>query len=202
VCSALVPAAIGASACGSAERPGSTSHHSSGAPATGTVGAQSVAIVGSSALDGDGDGDQPGSRHDPDNDKTLSLGQAAGAADRSALAGLVRHYYAVAAAGDGAKACSLLYWPTAELLVEEHEGNNGSPSLRGNTCGQIASKLFARHRHELARQIAALEVTEVQVKGNRGFVRLRFAATPEHVVSVHREGGVWKVSVLLDEVGV
>lgn len=79
---------------------------------------------------------------------------------------------------------------------------NGSPSLRGNTCAQVASKLFAQRHYELARQIAALEVTEVLVKGNQGFVRLRFAATPEHLVPVQRERGVWKVNVLLDDQGV
>ena len=203
LCSSLILAAGGVTACGAAH--GSRAGGPSGVSTRAEIaseGSSSASTPGAQLPDGDGDRDQPSSRQDPDNDKTLSFGHPAYAADRRALSSLVTRYYAVAAAGNGDEACSLLYWPTAESVVEEYEGSAGSPGLRGHTCALVASKLFARHRRELAAQVAALEVTEVRVSGNRGYVRLRFAATPEHLVAVHREGRGWKVNVLLDELGV
>jgi hypothetical protein len=201
VCSTLALSAIGAGACGTSRSPGSIPSRPSVGSATDSVASSSTSTAGPPLQDADGDSDSPGSGHDNDGDEYLSYyGQAAGAADRRTLTVLLRRYYAVAAAGDGTRACSLLYWPVAESVVEEHE--EGPPSLRGATCAQVASKLFARDHRELARQIASLEVTEVRLKGDQGLVRLRFAAPTEHLVPVHRDHGVWKVGMLLDEVGI
>ncbi len=203
VCAPLALVAIGATACGSGGGSGtggvgfSSGTRSANAAATGTASATSPA-----AQDADGDNDRLGGGRDPDKDQTLSLGPAAGAADRHALTALVKHYYALAAAGDGAGACALLYAPMAESVAEELGSGDGSPALRGKTCAQVASKLFARRHGELARQFASLEVGEMQVKGNRGFVRVRVTGPTEHQVAVHREGGIWKMNVLLDTVGV
>jgi hypothetical protein len=205
VCFTLALSAIGVTACGTSKSPGSALSRSSVASATGSVAARKASgptsTTGLPPQDADGDSDSPGSGHDNDGDEYLSYyGQAAGAADRRALTVLLRSYYAVAAAGDGKRACSLLYWPVSESVVEEHE--EGPPSLRGTTCAQVASKLFARRHRELVQQIASLEVTEVRMKGDQGLVRLRFAAPTEHLVPVHRDHGVWKVDILLDEVGI
>jgi hypothetical protein len=51
-------------------------------------------------------------------------------------------------------------------------------------------------------KITSLEVGEVRVKGNCGYVRLHCADVSERLVSVHRLGQGWRVAVLLDQIGV
>jgi hypothetical protein len=60
------------------------------------------------------------------------------------------------------------------------------------------SKLFRQHRRELADKSATLEVTSVRVQGSHGVALLRFGTTTERRVLVQREGGTWKMGVLLD----
>ncbi|MGC2374847.1 MAG: hypothetical protein WA484_13320 [Solirubrobacteraceae bacterium] len=153
---------------------------------------------GSTVQDGDGDDDRPGSKRDSDNDELLTFGSAAGAADRQAIASLVTRYYAAAAAGDGARACSMLYWLVAEAIVEEHSRGKGPASLRGNTCAQVASKVFKQRHSELAQDVRALEVTQLRLRAKRGWVRLRVGPTRELLVFVHRHNGVWQMNNLLD----
>ena len=195
-CGALV-VAIGACACGSSKGSSATQRSSSHPSAPGT--ALTTAALGP---DGDADNDKPGTHNDPDEDEVLKFGKAASAADRHTLAALATRYYALAAASDVATACSLLDSATIESVIQEHWEKNGPPSLKGDTCPQIASKLFAERHSELMRQVTSLKVTEVRVKGGRGFVRLRFATLPERLVSIHREHRAWKISVLLEDKGV
>lgn len=198
----LILITIGAVACSSSSRWGSSSKGAHDAPVTGSPDTERAANESFAGRDGDGDNDRPDSRWDPDNDKVLHAGSAADPAERHILIALVKHYYALAAADDGQEACSLLYWPVMEAVVEAHDEGNGPPSLRGNTCAQIVTKLFTLHHRELVLQNKEIEITEIQERGRLGFVRLRFASTPERLVSVHRDHGVWQVNVLLDELGV
>ncbi len=150
-------------------------------------------------LDTDGDDDVPGSHGDTDNDEFLTFGPAADTAERQVIVATIRRYYAAAVAGDGVRACSMLFAPIAEAVVEERGQTMGSPSPRGEVCAQVLSKLFKQHRRELVEDVRLIDVSEIQVKGNRGMARVRFGATRERLERLQRERGVWEMSVLLDD---
>jgi hypothetical protein len=184
-CAVIALLAIGASACSSA---GTTP--------------RPIPTLDLSKRDLDGDIDMlTKSSYDGDHDAIPDLGQPAGAADRRAIIALIGRYYASAAAGEGAKACPMLYALSAERFVEEqrHPGNK-SPSLRG-TCAQILSQLFKQRHHELVGDAAAHRVLAVRVQGNRGLALVRFGAPRELrelEVLVHREHGAWKMETPLE----
>ena len=177
---------IAATGCGGGASAGPESSSASGS------------TPGSSVLDVDRDTDRVmNPRSDPDSDAVPTKGYPAGAAETQAISTLIRRYYAAADAGDGEKACSLTYWLTAEMIVEEHR-HKGSASLRGSTCAQVASELFKQRHRELDEDLATLQVAWVRLVAKRGLARVRFGATRERAVFVHREGNAWKMSVLLD----
>lgn len=203
-CSAVVLSAIGTSACGSTSRgSGSASPGSSGASATGGVVARTASgpasTTGLSKHDGDEDIDTLGmGPYDNDLDAVPGYGPQAGRADRQAIVSLIRRYYEAAAAGDGVAACSMLDAPIAESVLEEHHRGKGPRSLQGNTCAQVMSKLFAQRHRELVEDVASFRISDVELRGNRGLVLAPFSATRELQLLVHREHGVWKMNVLLD----
>lgn len=201
-CLAIGLVAIGTAACGEADKGSGLAQRPSSAPATGVARAGTSSpssSAGSSALDTDGDNDRPGNnRYDTDNDSVSTYGHTAAAADIQAITALFRRYYALAAAGDGARACSMVYWLFAETVVEEHDRGKGPSSLRGNTCAQVASKLFKQRHREAVEDVATLQVARVRLNGNQGMALVRFGATRERDVLVHRDRGAWKMSVLLD----
>jgi hypothetical protein len=165
-----------------------------GGAGKGTTSASQVSLNSSmqSKRDADDDNDNPtGSRYDSDDD----FGPVASAADERAIVAVVKRYYAAAAAGNGAKACSLLYALLAETVVEEY---GHLPTLRGDTCAAVLSKLFAKNHQELETKVARLRPTRILVNGARGWALLSFGTTYERRVFVHREGRAWKIDVLLD----
>ena len=149
-------------------------------------------------LDGDNDIDTLGSGPDYDNDAVLGYGPPADTADRRVIVSLLKRYYAVAAAGDGAKACSMLDPLVAEEIVEEHHNGKGPSSLRGSTCAQIISKLFKRHHRELAKDVAEFRVTTMELRGNRGLVLMPYSTANETQVIVRRDNGVWRMDEPID----
>src|ERR1700722_2832489 len=56
---------------------------------------------------------------DSDDASVLDLGQAADTADRDVVERLVKSYYAAAVAGDGKRACGLIYGPFTEAIPED-----------------------------------------------------------------------------------
>ncbi len=68
---------------------------------------------------------------------------------------------------------------TAETLVERHSRGRGSPSLRGDSCAQIMSKLFRLRHRELVEDMANFRITLVDVRGKRGVAFAPFTATRE-----------------------
>jgi hypothetical protein len=203
-CAALALLAVGAAACGSAgERASPAPARSSGASATGSAAAGGASRPADLfKRDGDGDIDRltQGS-HDGDGDAIPTFGPPAGAADRRAILALFRRYYANAAAGDGARACSMMDIPAAESVVEEHSRGKGPRSLQGKTCAQIMSTLFKRRHRELMEDIAGYRVLAVQVHGGGGLVLVRFPAKRELRelrVIVRRDHGAWRMAVPLD----
>lgn len=209
VCAMALLTACGTSACGT------TSENSHSAPQGSTVvfatgktearaasGPTSTADLSKHDRDRDGDIDRlTPSRYDTDNDAIPGFGQPADAADRRAIVALIGRYYAVAAAGDGARACSMLDTPIVESVMEEHSRGKGPASLQGDTCSQIMSKLFEQRHRELAEDIAGYRVLVVQLRDNRGYALVRFPARHELrelQVIVRRENGVWLMDVPLD----
>src|SRR6185312_6680543 len=127
----VVALSVGIAACGSVGKIASS----------GTQGpsvlskSESTSPPGWSERDTDGDIDSLGkSPYDSDNDAIPAFGQPAGPADRRAIIALVRRYYAAAAAGNGIKACAMLYTLTEESMVEEHHRGNGPLLPRDVGC--------------------------------------------------------------------
>lgn len=150
--------------------------------------------------DEDGDIDTLGNGpYDSDNDVVLTYGSPASPSERRAIEAALRRYYVVAAAGEGTRACSMLDPIAAELLLEEHRRGRGAPSLQGDTCGQILSKLFALHRRELREDMAAFRITTIRVRGNHAVVFAPFAPAREMELIARRTYGVWKMDVPLDD---
>lgn len=187
---------LGATACGGA---GSASQASSNAAASGsTASTASSTTPTQSHLPRDSDDDNDNSsnsRYDNDDNPVVYYGHTASAAEVQAITGLVKGYYAAAAASDGAKACSLIYSILAESVIEEY---GQSTVLHGKTCSVVMSRLLKRVHWQLVADVARLKVTLVRVNGNHGLVLLRFGTIPERRVLVQRERGVWKMGVLLD----
>jgi hypothetical protein len=182
---------MGLAACGS-------TGPSTGASST-TVASQRALRAAAHERDGDGDNDSLGrSRYDSDNDANFDFGVPAGAAERQAISALVRSYYEAAAGDDGKRACALTYWLTAEAIVEEHDRGKGPHALRGSTCAEVLSKLFAGRHRELVGDLGRLEVRDLQIRRNQGWLVLDPGPARERVVFVHRVGAGWRLSVALD----
>jgi len=191
--------AIGAGACGTTRTSSSTPGASTRAGTS--VAASAGSSTGLSEHDGDGDIDRlTRSPADTDNDAIPEYAPPADPADRKAIIGLIARYYKIAAAGDGARACSMLDATFVQSLLEEHRGR-GPRGLRADTCARILSKLFERRHRELAEDITGYRVLVVQVDGNRGYALVRFPAKHElrePEVILRRTHGTWKMDVALD----
>lgn len=191
---------LSATACGGAGKgAGSSSQHFTTAAAAGgaaTTTSSGAAPEAHLPLDADNDNDNLGKSHyDSDDGPVLYFGHAANAAEGRTITVLVKHYYAAAAANDGATACSLIYSIIAESVADEY---GQSPALSGKTCAVVMSKLFKQRHRELATEAAGLEVTRMRVSGDRGLVLLRLGTALERRVPVRREHGAWRLAVLFD----
>jgi hypothetical protein len=149
--------------------------------------------------DGDGDIDSLGmGRYDTDADADPTFGPVATPTEHQAIATLIKRYYAVAAAGNGALACTMLAPLVAEAAVEEHRPGKGPPALRGRGCAQVLSRLFAERHRELVADVATLRVGWTQTKGRRAVALANFGPAREMLVYVRHANGVWQMNTLLD----
>jgi hypothetical protein len=169
-------------ACGSAHRDGG-----------------SAASVASAlpALPGDEDRDNAGRREyfDGDDGSIRYFGHAASAQDARAVAALVRRYYAAAAAGDGARACALIYYLVAETLPEEYARPPGPEYLKGaDSCPALLSRVFAHFRAQLA---ISPTVTAVRVDRDHADALLGWKGLPAGYLAARREGRVWRLNAPL-----
>jgi hypothetical protein len=139
------------------------------------------------------------SYYDQDDNSTRVFGRAARGAEASAIAALVRRYFAAAAREDGASACSLIV-PTLARSVPEDLGRSSGPLFsRGQTCVVVMSKIFKHYHRQLAAHLASLRVDAVRVEGSGGWAVLAFRALPGRRVRVARVGRAWMMDALLDE---
>ena len=200
----LAVAVLGITACGGASNDTkSASQESSGATAGGSVPTLTTSRPASaeSYFENDGD-DDDNDRHGkgPDIDDRAfldSYGSDADQADTQSVTRLVKSYYGAAAAGDGTKACSLLY-PSLAVGLTEGQGR-AAQGDGGSACAKLVSLLFRRqHRQLAADYVATMVVTTVRVKDNLGIAVLGFKAVSEGEILVEREGGTWKIDALFD----
>jgi hypothetical protein len=150
----------------------------------------------------DGDKDFDDARGYRDNskndDRTLfaTYGKRANPNDARAVTALVKRYYAAAAAGDGARACSLLDSSLADALAPEQR--QSAPATREACARAISPLLHQQHQHLIADDVSTMVVTSIHVKGNLGLAALGFRTMPEGEIVVEREGKAWKVDALFD----
>jgi hypothetical protein len=180
---------LGATSCAG----GSTTSRGSATVARQTGSASTTAAPNFSTHNNDRDNDGD---HNDDDGKVLYYGHAASPSDRRASVALVTRYFAVAAAENGAAACSMLVPFIAEAVAEQ---DGKSPPLLGKTCAVVMSKLFRLHHRLLALKHATLRVIEVRVEGHKALAVLDFPTIPEVRQFVERRvGRTWKLQELLD----
>jgi hypothetical protein len=193
---------VGLSACGGASStPGDSSNNPQHLEGDGDYDYPGDNDNDSSGLDEDNDTDGYNSRknndggyYDNDDYRVRTFGHASSAAEQRAVTALITRYYAAAARGDSAAACSLLYTPLAESVSEDY-GQAGPIYLRGaKTCRAVMSLLFKHFYSQLRAQV---DVTGVRVEGRVARVLLGSRTMPAGVLTVERVGGGWRVDGLL-----
>lgn len=132
---------------------------------------------------------------DADDLDSLRVGVPASPADARAVAAAVKRYYAVAATGNGAKACSMMA-PSFASSVPVDYGKFGPSYLHGGkTCAEIASREFEHSRRQIT---AAIYITAVHLEHpDRAYALIGSRITPASYIAVVREGGAWKIGALL-----
>jgi hypothetical protein len=186
---------IGASACGAASH---TASSTTAASTTTTVSSKSTQDYTKSDRDKDNDGIHASFDSD-NNSSVLDFGHEANASEKRTITALVKHYYAAAAAEDGAKACSMIYSTFAEAIPEDYGTSPPGPSFaRGTTCPAVMTKVFKHFHNQVAIKFAKLDVSRVRTKERQGLAILRFGTLPEREIRVTREGHTWKIEALLD----
>lgn len=124
----------------------------------------------------------------------LPHGHKAGPVDRQAIAQLLEQFFALAAKGDGGRACRLLV-PSLLKAAPIQYGRYGAPYLRGaRTCQAVLSREFTHQRPELT---APIVVLEVDVEGDRAYALLRSKTLPLSFITPRRLHGVWMLDELM-----
>jgi hypothetical protein len=137
-------------------------------------------------------GDRRGYRDSDDGRILAYYGVAASAVESKRVAAVAKHYLALAAAGDGAGACSMMDPVRAKALAVEF-GRFGAPYLRGaGTCQQVLSRMFRRRHEELT---VPVSVTGVLEKGDRAFALLGSTRLPASFLTLLRKRGAWVIEL-------
>lgn len=193
LCLVVTAAPLVLGACSAGERATSAMSDRNGAATASSAAMSSSTLVRDPT---DRDDDRPDSRDDPDNDRRLTFGSAASAADTGAIAGLIRRYYTLAAQRRARMACSLVASPLLESRFEHGSAEyDGSPAL---TCIRVAKKLFGERHREIVEDLAAIDLMQVRVRERRGLVLAWLAGVRERLIPVRREEGGWRMETLLD----
>lgn len=138
--------------------------------------------------------DDNGNYHDSDDLVVIQYGRAASAAQARAITAVVKRYYATAAAGDGAAACSQLV-PSLVKATPVVYGQFGAFYLRGaKTCPGVTARLFKHFHGQLAHPV---HVTSVRVQGDNGLALFGSRTMPASYMTLMREGGAWKITRIL-----
>lgn len=132
---------------------------------------------------------------DADDLDSLRVGVPASPADMRAIEAVVKRYYAVAATGDGAKACAMMARAFAKSVPVDY-GKYGPPYLHGGkTCASIAARQFHRARDQIT---PAIYITAVHLEHpDRAYALFGSRTTPASFIAVVREGSTWKIGALM-----
>jgi hypothetical protein len=130
---------------------------------------------------------------DRDDRTFIVWGRPADSGDEHAIGTLVKHYYELAAAGNGTGACNLIYVLFAEAIPEDYGQPPGPPALRGTTCAAVMTKLFSQEHQKLVADSASIRVTGVRIQGNQGRALVGFTTTPASYIQLHRERRAWRI---------
>jgi hypothetical protein len=177
------------------------------APSEAAAGGGATVASGPDSVGGYRHGDDDGDLDTPyylDDRRVRHFAHAAGPIDKQEVERLVRRYYAAAAGGAGATACSLMSSSLAtgpslgDLVEATYPVAPSVPPLRGRSCASIMSLLFAEDHRRLIADSTTLQVVMVRVGLTRGLALLGFRTTPERQIGVEREHGVWKIDSVLD----
>jgi|HubBroStandDraft_3_1064219.scaffolds.fasta_scaffold144276_2 hypothetical protein len=150
--------------------------------------------------DADRDNDDPGygdiGRENDDSRLLSEYGSPAGKAEKQAITAVVKRYFAAAAAGDGATACSLLT-PSFVAGVVENAGTSAQDATAG--CASSVSRLLAGQHEQLAEdEVATMVVIDVRIKHDFALAVLGFKNAPEAEILLQRDGHAWKLAALFD----
>jgi hypothetical protein len=150
----------------------------------------------------DGDGDSFGAQedrsyHDSD-DNSLSFSgeaRAASASEARTVTMVVRRYIALAAAGDGARGCSMLQ-PSLAVAMPLDYGKFGAPYLRGaTTCQAVVARMFNHSRSQWSAPVAVTGV--VVMSAEHTAVMVGSVKMPASYFILQRENGGWKMTIPL-----
>jgi hypothetical protein len=190
--------ATGATACGNADKSANSSDSSKSAASANprsdiisTESGNTSRVKSSPAVESSGSRTTPRLGY-------KTFGPEANEYDKRRVTTLVKRYYAAAAVDDAVTACSLLYSDVAKSVPEDYGKSPGSPYLHGTTCPAVLAKLF-KHRNGLPTpNLDTINVAGVRVNDdNEALALLRFPTSTYGEISLHREGGSWKVLQLL-----
>lgn len=138
---------------------------------------------------------EPPPPRDLDDLPFLDTARPAGAPVSREISAVVSRFYAAAAQGNGAQACSLLLPSLAAATPVDYGGSVGPSYLRGGkTCTEIMSRLFKYARAQLA---GSIKVTEVRTVSNRAYVLLQSKTLPYPYITVMKYRDTWKVTNLI-----
>jgi hypothetical protein len=118
-------------------------------------------------------------------------GEEAGATDRAAVTSTVQGFLKARAAGDWARACSLMTASTKQNLVFFL-----SERLKSRDCTKLLAELTATTPPKTLAKDERIQVTGVRVDGDRGFVLYSDANGTASDFPVTREGNAWKVGAI------
>ncbi len=120
-----------------------------------------------------------------------AFGSEAKGADRAAPIATFHGYLTAIADHDTARACSYL-----SASVQQSLRRLVVPQLRAKGCPAILPKILSATAAPIGRQQAGGEVTRVRVKGDRAFVLYHAPGARLYAMTMMREGGAWKATMI------
>jgi hypothetical protein len=118
-------------------------------------------------------------------------GQPASAADTRAVGDAVKRYYAVAATGDAAKACSMVTLGAMKAILIQYGASHTGSASQGKACETVVSSILKRRRGQLA---APIGINGVLRSGNHAYAIFNSRTMPDSMIALERQPGGWVVS--------
>lgn len=168
-------------------------------PPPSTIPSKTPPAAAETKADADKDNDARAPDDDTNNNSALNFGRAASASDTKAITVLVKRYYALADAENGAAACPMIYSTLEEAVPEDYGQSPPGPSYaRGTSCAAVLTLIFKHYHSQIALEHPRLKVARVRLIEHHGIAILHFGTMPEREISVARERHTWKLGSLFD----